>query len=114
MVIRLATIDGGFEEAFIALLGQARETIETVDRAVAAIIADVRADGDAALLRYTERFDRMALAVDRLRVGADEIEAAAAGIEPSLMAALDLAAERIEAFHRMQVPVICGQRMRPA
>ena len=104
VVIRLATIDGGFEEAFIALLGQARETTETVDQAVAAIIADVRADGDAALLRYTERFDRMALAADRLRVGADEIEAAAAGIEPSLMAALDLAAERIEAFHRMQVP----------
>jgi histidinol dehydrogenase len=103
-VIRLATMDRGFEEAFTALLGQARETTETVDQAVAAIIADVRAEGDAALLRYTQRFDRLALTAERLRVGADEIEAAAAGIEPSLMAALDLAASRIEAFHRMQVP----------
>jgi histidinol dehydrogenase len=104
LVIRLATIDRGFEEAFTALLGQARETTETVDQAVAAIIAEVRSEGDAALLRYTKRFDRLALTADRLRVGADEIEAAAAGIEPSLMAALDLAASRIEAFHRMQVP----------
>ena len=103
-MIRLATIDRGFEEAFTALLGQTRETTETVDQAVAAIIAEVRAEGDAALLRYTKRFDRLALTADRLRVGADEIEAAAAGIEPSLMAALDLAASRIEAFHRMQVP----------
>jgi histidinol dehydrogenase len=103
-VIRLATMDRGFEEAFTALLAQARETTETVDQAVAAIIAEVRAEGDAALLRYTQRFDRLALTADRLRVGADEIEAAAAGIEPSLMAALDLAASRIEAFHRMQVP----------
>jgi len=103
-VIRLETTDRGFEAAFTALLGQARETTETVDQAVAAIIADVRADGDAALLRYTERFDRLALTADRLRVGVDEIEAAVAGIAPSLMAALDLAASRIEAFHRLQVP----------
>ena len=104
MVIRLATIDRGFEAAFVALLGQARETTETVDEAVAAIIAEVRTHGDAALLRYTELFDRLCLTADRLRVGADEIEAAVAGIEPSLMAALDLAAHRIDAFHRMQVP----------
>jgi histidinol dehydrogenase len=103
-VIRFATSDRGFEAAFTTLLGQARETTQKVDQAVAAIIADVRAEGDAALLRYTERFDRLALTADRLRIGADEIEAAAAGIEPSLMAALDLAASRIEAFHRMQVP----------
>jgi histidinol dehydrogenase len=104
LVIRLGTNDPGFEEAFTALLGQARETTETIDQAVAAIIAEVRAEGDAALLRYTERFDRLALTADRLRIGAAEIEAAVAGIEPSLMAALDLAASRIEAFHRMQVP----------
>ena len=61
LVIRLATNDRGFEEAFTALLGQARETTETVDQAVAAIIAEVRAEGDTALLRYTERFDRLAL-----------------------------------------------------
>ena len=71
---------------------------------MAAIIADVRAEGDAALLRYTERFDRLTLTADRLRIAADEIDAAVAGIPSDLMAALDLAATRIEAFHRLQVP----------
>ncbi|HEY2618792.1 MAG TPA: histidinol dehydrogenase [Acetobacteraceae bacterium] len=103
-MIRLATTDSGFEAAFTALLDQARETTENVDHVVAAIIADVRAGGDASLLRYTERFDRLTLTADRLRIGTDEINAAVAGIAPELMAALDLAATRIEAFHRLQVP----------
>ena len=50
---------------------------------------------------YTERFDRLTLTADRLRIGADEIDAAVAGIPAELMAALDLAATRIEAFHRL-------------
>ena len=103
-MIRLATTDPGFETAFTDLLEQARETTESVDQAVAAIIAAVRAEGDAALLRYTERFDRLTLTPDRLRIAAEEIDAAVAGIPAELMAALDLAATRIEAFHRLQVP----------
>ena len=103
-MIRLATANPSFDADFTALLGQARETTESVDQAVAAIIADVRADGDAALLRYTARFDRLTLTADRLRITTDEIDAAVAGIAPELMAALDLAATRIEAFHRMQLP----------
>jgi histidinol dehydrogenase len=103
-VIRLATTNGDFERDFAALLGQARETTENVDQAVAAIIAAVRREGDAALLRYTERFDRLTLRADKLRVTADEIDHAAASIAPELMAALDLAATRIEAFHRLQLP----------
>jgi histidinol dehydrogenase len=103
-MIRLAAADPGFEAAFSALLDQSRETTESVDQAVAAIIADVRRDGDAAVLRYTERFDRLTLTADRLRIGADEIDAAVAGVAAELMAALDLAATRIEAFHRLQVP----------
>ena len=71
---------------------------------MAAIIAAVRGEGDAALLRYTSRFDRVDLTADRLRVAAGEIDAAVAGIPAELMAALDLAAARIEAFHRLQVP----------
>ena len=101
-MIRLATTAPGFEAAFIALLNQARQTTENVGQAVAAIIADVRAAGDAALLRYTASFDRLTLTADRLRIGAEEI--AVAGIPADLMAALDLAATRIEAFHRMQAP----------
>ena len=103
-MIRLATTDPGFEATFLALLGQARETTERVDQAVAKILADVRTEGDTALLRYTERFDRLTLAADRLRISADEVDAAVSGIPSALMSALDLAATRIEAFHRLQMP----------
>ena len=56
---RLSTTDPDFERNFTALLAEARETTERVDQAVAAIIADVRARGDAALRDYTSRFDRL-------------------------------------------------------
>jgi histidinol dehydrogenase len=103
-MIRLATTDPRFETAFTELLEQARDTTESVDRAVASIISDVRTEGDVALLRYTKRFDRLTLAPDRLRIPTEEIDAAVAGIPSELTAALDLAAARIEAFHLMQVP----------
>jgi histidinol dehydrogenase len=101
---RLGTADPGFEAAFAALLGEARETTEQVDGAVRSIIAEVRKRGDDALIDYTRRFDRVALTAERLRISADEIDAAMAGIAPDLLAALDMAAGRIEAFHRLQVP----------
>lgn len=103
-MIRLDTRDTGFEAAFETLLGATRETTARVDGAVAAIIADVRVRGDAALCELTERFDRVALPPERLRVGADEIEAAAASVPPALLDALGFAARRIEAFHRAQMP----------
>jgi len=101
---RLSTASPDFAARFAALLDQARETTERVDQAVAAIIAEVRARGDAAVLDYTARFDRTALTAERLRIGADEIDAAVAAISADLAAALDLAASRIEAFHRAQLP----------
>ena len=101
-MIRLATASADFEPAFIALLGQARETTETVDKVVTAIIADVRARGDAALFDYTARFDRFN--ATSLRITDAEIDAATAGIPVELAAALDLAATRIEAFHKAQFP----------
>jgi histidinol dehydrogenase len=98
----LSTADAGFEIQFTALLNEARETTARVDGAVAEIIAAVRARGDAALLDYTTRFDRHTPTT--LRITAEEIDAATAGIAPELAAALDLAAERIERFHRAQLP----------
>ena len=103
-MIRLSTTAPDFEPRFLTLLSQARETTETVDAAVAAIIAAVRAHGDAALLDYTARFDRMTLTADRLSVPAAEIDAAVATVPADLIAAVDLAATRIEAFHRAQLP----------
>jgi histidinol dehydrogenase len=101
----LSTTDAGFEAGFAALLDEARETTAKVDAAVGAIIADVRARGDAALLDLTARFDgwrpRDAAA---LRVTEAEISEATASIAPELRAALDLAAIRIEHFHAAQKP----------
>jgi histidinol dehydrogenase len=101
---RLSTADPDFEAAFTALLGEARETTERVDQPVSAIIADVRARGDTALLDYTERFDRLTLTKDRLRITEAEIDAAVAAVPRSLTAALNLAAARIEVFHTKQMP----------
>jgi len=103
-MIRLRTSDPDFAARFTDLLAQARETTETVDAAVAAIIADIRARGDAALIDYTARFDRLSLTAGTLRIGTAEIDAAVASIPTELNAALDLAATRIEAFHRAQLP----------
>ena len=65
----------------------------------------VAAEGDAALLEYTLRFDRLSLTASDLRIGPDEIEAARRSCPDDLLAAIDLAATRIEAFHRRQVPL---------
>ncbi len=101
---RLDTADPAFEAAFSALLDESRETTARVDGAVAEIIAAVRHSGDAALCELTARFDGQTLTPGRLRVTADEIDAATASIAPELAEALDLAAQRIEAFHRLQLP----------
>jgi histidinol dehydrogenase len=104
MPLELNRSDAGFEAAFTGLLAAKRETQEDVQIAVAAILADVRARGDAALLEYTARFDRVTLTAETMRVSAEEIDRALASIEPGLLASLKLAAERIEDFHRRQTP----------
>ncbi|WP_338663871.1 histidinol dehydrogenase [Pararoseomonas sp. SCSIO 73927] len=102
---RLDTRDPGFPADFDALLDTARDTTARVDGVVAEIIARVRAEGDAALLELTARFDRWAPKdAAALRVTAAEIATATASIEPGLMAALNTAATRIETFHRAQMP----------
>ncbi|MGH7112111.1 MAG: histidinol dehydrogenase, partial [Stellaceae bacterium] len=101
---RLSVRAAGFAAEFRALLDQKREGAADVDAAVAAIIEDVAHRGDAALLDYTRRFDRIALESEGLRVTPEEIAAGAAAVPPETLAALRLAARRIEAFHRRQVP----------
>jgi len=95
--------DAGFAETFAALLAE-RDTAQDVHGPVAAIIADVQARGDAALIDYTACFDRLTLTPGTLRFTADEIQTALDAVPADLMAALDLAASRIEAFHRAQLP----------
>jgi histidinol dehydrogenase len=104
MPVTLSTRNPGFEPAFCALLAAKRESAADVDAAVGAIIDAVARRGDAALLEYTERFDRIALSPNALRLSPDEIAAAAEQAPAETVAALRLAAERIESFHRRQLP----------
>lgn len=101
---RLSVTDPAFEAGFSALLSLKREAAEDVDAAVAEIIADVRARGDAALVDLTRRFDRLELTAETMRVDATEIAAARRDCRPDYLEALDLAAARIRAYHERQKP----------
>jgi histidinol dehydrogenase len=104
MTLRLNTADSDFEDRFKALLAIKREQAVDVNDAVAAIIAKVRAEGDAALVELTERFDGLDLRTAGIKVGAAEIEAARSKIDAKTLAALELAHERILDHHKRQLP----------
>lgn len=100
----LSTQDADFDSRFAALLTMKREDSPDVDAIVAEIIADVRARGDAALLELTAKFDRMELSAPQLRFSEDEIDALCAQVSDEERAALELASERIRAYHARQRP----------
>ena len=100
---RLDASDPGFDAALEALLSARGAGTAPIEQ-VSAILRDVRARGDAALCDYTARFDRLQLAADRFRITGEEIDRACDEVAPALHEALDLAAARIEAFHRLQLP----------
>ena len=104
MPVFLSSTDADFAARFDALLAAKREDATDVGEAVAAIITDVRARGDAALIELTARFDHLHLTPATLRIPQDEIAAARHAVAPEDMAALDLAAERIRAYHLAQMP----------
>jgi histidinol dehydrogenase len=95
---------GDFAKDFDALVGARRESDADVSRDVAAIIADVRARGDAAVAALTARFDRVDLDAVGWRIDMANCAAAYAALAPDLRAALDLAAARIADFHGKQKP----------
>jgi histidinol dehydrogenase len=104
MPIRLDARSPDFAQRFRVFLDTKRETSADVEAAVRAIIADVAARGDRALKDYTQKFDRLDLDRTALRVGAREIEGAFARCSREALSALDLARNRIELFHRRQIP----------
>jgi histidinol dehydrogenase len=104
MPVTLDATTADFEAGFTALLSAKREDSPDVDAIVADIIADVRARGDQAVIALTEKFDRIALTPDRLRISKDEIEQAAASVGAQDRAALQLAADRIRTYHARQLP----------
>ncbi|WP_055662164.1 histidinol dehydrogenase [Jannaschia seosinensis] len=96
--------DADFEDRFAALLTMKREDAPDVDEAVAAIIARVRAEGDAAVRDLTARFDRLQVAEGGLRIPDAEIDEHAARVPEAEREALELAASRIQAYHARQMP----------
>jgi len=104
MPLRLDSQSPDFETSFRRLLSTKREVSEDVEQAVRAIVRDVRDEGDAALIRYSERFDRVDLGQIGLRVTAEEIAAAVKAARPQELEALRLAHSRIKSFHERQIP----------
>ncbi len=100
----LSTTDPDFETRFAAVLTMKREDSPDVDDIVAGIIADVRARGDAAVLELTAKFDRLDLTPETMRFSDDEIALYCAQVSPADKTALELAAERIRAYHVRQMP----------
>ncbi len=99
-----STSEPDFEARFTALLGAKREDSPDVDHIVAEIIADVRARGDAAVLELTAKFDRLDLTPQTMRFSEEEMAAECAKVSDADRAALELAAERIRAYHARQMP----------
>lgn len=101
---RLFTKDAGFAEAFQRVVADRRESATDVARDVADILAAVRERGDAALADYTARFDGHDLDQTGWRIDAETCRAAFEALKPELREALELAAERIRAYHAAQLP----------
>ncbi len=94
----------GFERDLGALIDGRRHAARGIDAEVAAILADVAARGDAALIEMTERWDRLRLTPATLAFSEAEIDAAVAQVSAAERAALELAARRIRTYHERQIP----------
>jgi histidinol dehydrogenase len=101
---RLDSGDRNFARDFARLLAAREDAATNVDSVVAAIVEDVRRRGDAALIEYTKRFDRVALTAKQLRVSDAEIAQQMKKVPAKTLAALRLAARRIRDYHVKQKP----------
>jgi len=104
MPVALKTSDPAFDSQFEELVNMRREEQSDVVQTVAGIIADVRTRGDAALAELTARFDNVDLNDAGLSISAEEVDRAVAAVPQQTMDALTLAHERIDAYHRRQIP----------
>ncbi|MDG9971706.1 histidinol dehydrogenase, partial [Achromobacter mucicolens] len=103
LINRLDSRDPGFKSALSKLLAFEATEDESIDRAAASILADVRTRGDAALVEYTQRFDRMPdAAAHTLEIPKADWHAALAGLPAAQRNALEAAADRVRAYHERQ------------
>ena len=104
MPVRLDRNSADFDQRFAAFLAAKREVSADVEAAARAIVQDVAARGDAALIEATRKFDRLTLDASGLRVSAAEIDAALEACDPPTLDALTFARDRIKSFHLKQLP----------
>ena len=104
MVRRLNASDASFKADFQKLLFATREEEEDVAAVVRGIIAEVRKRGDTALVELTNKFDRAGVAAETLKLTATEIDASLAQVSKAQLAAIETAAQRIESYHKRQMP----------
>jgi histidinol dehydrogenase len=104
MPVRLDSRSADFAERFASFLATKREVSADIEAAARAIVDDVAARGDIALIEATRKFDRLDLDAARLRVTRGEIDAAIKACDAKTLEALELARNRIESFHRQQMP----------
>lgn len=100
----LDAADAGFARAYAQLIAERGQRFDKAEAIAREIVARVRTEGLPAVLDYTQRFDKVALTADSLRVTPDEIERAYAACPRDLIAALEEAAERIAIFHARERP----------
>ncbi len=104
MAVTLNAADADFEARFIAFLATKREVSADVEAVVRDIIARVRAEGDKALIDYTQRFDKADLGTLGIAVSRADIEAAYTVADRETVEALKFARDRIRAHHQRQMP----------
>jgi histidinol dehydrogenase len=104
MPIRLDSRTADFAARFAAFLATKREIAEDVEQAVRAIVADIRTNGDRALVELSRKFDRIDLGNTGLQVSGADLDAATAACDRRALDALKLARDRIEAYHQRQKP----------
>ena len=103
LINRLDTAEADFEARFTRLLHWSPEQDQGIEQAVSAILADVQARGDEALMDYTRRFDRLEVhEAAGLRLSQAELQAALDGLPAAERQALERAAERIRRYHEHQ------------
>ena len=103
LINRLDTAEADFEARFTRLLHWSPEQDQGIEQAVSAILADVQARGDEALMDYTRRFDRLDVhEAAGLRLSQAELQAALDGLPAAERQALERAAERVRRYHEHQ------------
>jgi histidinol dehydrogenase len=111
-ITKLDSSQADFQSALSALLAFEASTDDAIETAVTAILADVKARGDAAVLEYTNRFDRIpyggAASMAAFDVSQEELQAALAALPDAQRTALQTAADRVRAFHQRQKQELNG------